>query len=137
MKQLVHIHGGGAWPTYEDAFKYLEDYIIDDPLFPQKKDRWKDKYSDFLSDDWQIIRPEMPNKRNVKYKEWEIWFNKYVPFFKDDVVLVGHSLGGAFLVKYLSENDLPVKIKQLHLVAAVYEGDSGAWTSLKYKMVTG
>lgn len=63
----------------------------------------------------------MPAKNNAKYFEWKIWFEKSFQYLKDDLILIGHSLGGIFLAKYLSENDFPVKIKQLHLVAAVYE----------------
>ena len=37
------------------------------------------------------------------------------------LVLVGHSLGGIFLAKYLSENDFPKRVSQLHLVAAPYD----------------
>ena len=37
-----------------------------------------------------------------------------------EVILVGHSLGGIFLVRYLGENTLPVKIKTVFLVAAPY-----------------
>lgn len=36
-------------------------------------------------------------------------------------MLVGHSLGGIFLTKYLSENDFPKKIQSIHLVAAPYD----------------
>jgi predicted alpha/beta hydrolase family esterase len=40
---------------------------------------------------------------------------------EDNLILIGHSLGGIFLAKYLSEENLPKKIKAVFLVAAPYE----------------
>jgi len=59
----------------------------------------------------------MPNALNAKYFEWQIWFKKLFPFLNKEVILIGGSLGGIFLVKYLSENKFPKKIKGLFLVA--------------------
>jgi predicted alpha/beta hydrolase family esterase len=67
----------------------------------------------------------MPSKRNAKYIEWKIWFEKFFPFLKDDIILIGHSLGAIFLTKYLAENLLPSSIVQLHLVAGVFGCDGG------------
>jgi len=63
----------------------------------------------------------MPNKQNAKYIEWKTWFERLVEILNDDVVLIGHSRGGAFLAKYLQENILPVKISKLILLAAVWD----------------
>jgi predicted alpha/beta hydrolase family esterase len=63
----------------------------------------------------------MPNSMNAKYKEWKIMFEKLFPFFKNNLILLGHSLGGIFLAKYLSENKFPRKIKATFLVAAPYD----------------
>jgi uncharacterized protein len=38
--------------------------------------------------------------------------------------LIGHSLGGIFLAKYLSENNLSQKILALFLIAAPYDSNS-------------
>ena len=62
----------------------------------------------------------MPNKENARFEEWKIWFEKMTPFLKDGVVLIGHSLGGLFLAKYLAEHDFSKKIAGLFLVAAPY-----------------
>jgi predicted alpha/beta hydrolase family esterase len=63
----------------------------------------------------------MPNKNNAVYEEWKIWFSRLKEFLLDDVVLVGHSLGGIFLAKYLSENIFAKKIKAVFLVAAPFD----------------
>lgn len=63
----------------------------------------------------------MPCKQNADYTAWSIWFEKMAPYFRDGVILVGHSLGGAFLLRYLTEHILPVTIAQLHLIAPVVD----------------
>ncbi|MEK7607523.1 MAG: alpha/beta hydrolase, partial [Patescibacteria group bacterium] len=55
---------------------------------------------------------------NAKYIEWKIWFDKIVPFIENGVIFIGHSLGGIFLAKYLSENKFPKKIRATMLVTA-------------------
>ena len=67
----------------------------------------------------------MPDKHNADYTAWKIWFEKLIPYLNSDSInLIGYSLGGSFLVKYLATTDVACKIKQLHLVApAVTEAD--------------
>jgi predicted alpha/beta hydrolase family esterase len=65
----------------------------------------------------------MPNKYFAHYEEWKIWFEKHVPYLSDDLVLIGHSMGGIFLAKYLSENNFPRRIKATFLVAAPFDDE--------------
>ncbi len=123
-KQLIHIHGGESFDTYDDYMAFLKGYDIGE-ISSEKQIKWRDRYEEFLGDNWQIIRPQMPSPRNAKYNEWEIWFNKHVPYLQDGVILVGHSLGANFLAQYLSGNTLPIKIGQIHLVAGCYGWHGG------------
>jgi len=59
----------------------------------------------------------MPNCANAKYEEWKIEFEKTARFLTSKDILIGHSLGGIFLLKYLSQNSLSDRLKSLHLVA--------------------
>lgn len=52
-----------------------------------------------------------------------MWFEKVVPFLRDDVILIGHSLGASFLTRYLAEEPFPVRIKATLLVAGAYSTD--------------
>jgi len=63
----------------------------------------------------------MPNKQNAQYKEWKIWFERHFEYLHDDILLIGWSLGGYFLLKYLIEETLPFSIKHLFLIAAPFE----------------
>ena len=124
MKQLVHIHGGEAWDTDSEYISFLKRWEVATP-FQDSIKGWKHNYEIKLGDEWQIIRPQMPSALNSKYNEWAVWFEKYIPYLLDGVVLVGHSLGANFLVKYITENDMPVKISQVHLVAGCYGWGGG------------
>ncbi len=119
MKQhLVIIHGGTTFETYEEYIRFLESCTVTLESFA--RNNWKDGLGEMLPQ-FEVVYPKMPNKNNARYREWKIWFEKIVPLLSDSVVLVGHSLGGLFLAKYLSENEFPKKISQLHLVAAPYD----------------
>lgn len=115
-RQLIHIHGGESWGSYNEYIEYLRTYEIADPNKPTKQ-KWRKQYAELLQGDWLFMLPEMPSARNAKYEEWKIWFEKYFPYMHDGIVCVGSSLGASFLAKYLSENTMPVRVGQLHLVA--------------------
>jgi hypothetical protein len=68
--------------------------------------------------EFKVIKPEMPNKDMARYSAWKLWFEKYLPFLDSEkLIVIGHSLGAMFLIKYLGENQFPLSISQLHLVA--------------------
>jgi predicted alpha/beta hydrolase family esterase len=73
---------------------------------------------------YDVLLPTMPNNYNAQYDEWKIYFEKMIPFFKEDVALVGHSLGGTFLAKYLHEHPLKEPVQTLVLVAPCYNDES-------------
>ena len=122
MKQIVLIHGGSDFRTYEEFIAQLKSEPVDITEF-QPKQRWKNTFAEHLGSDYQVLRPQMPNPENAHYEEWKIWFEKMVPFLIDGVILIGHSLGGIFLAKYLSENTLPKKIGATILISAPYDSD--------------
>ncbi len=119
-QQIVVIHGGTSFKTYKKYLKFLKSYQLDFGRIQKRKKDWKENLSKKLGKKFEVIFPTMPNKRNVKYLEWKIWFEKFFPYFKSGIILIGHSLGGIFLAKYLSENKFPKKIKATFLVAAPY-----------------
>src|SRR4051812_10882369 len=105
-KQVVVIHGGDTFGTYEEYIAFLKDFAIDSLEYFMKMG-WKDTLQESLGGAYQVILPKMPNKINAKYVEWKVWFEKLLPLLNNEIILIGHSLGGTFLAKYLSENKLP------------------------------
>ena len=122
-KQVVIIHGGDTFENHEDYLRFLKDFEIRDLEYFRDGKNWKGNLSSALGDDYEVLAPQMPSKINAKYAEWKIWFDKLVPLLNPEVILVGHSLGGIFLIKYLSENNISNNIKSLHLVAAPYDAE--------------
>lgn len=123
MRQVVVIHGGDAFASYEEYFAALQKLELDDPRTKTKG--WKALLSEKLGAEYEVISPRMPNSANAKYAEWKLWFEKHFRFLNDEVILVGHSLGASFLAKYLSENTFPKKIIGTFLVAGPFSVDEG------------
>jgi len=112
--QILIIHGGTTFKTKKDYLKYLKTRKIS----LEKKKSWSDEYLlKNLRKNFEIIKPRMPLADNAKYKEWEIHFKRYLPFLKNNLILIGTSLGGTFLAKYLSEHKFPKKILATYLIA--------------------
>lgn len=123
MKQVVFIHGGTTFYKHKDYLNYLRSKPINISRLTIQK-FWPDRLQEDLGDDFQVLAPRMPNGTNANYDEWAIWFGRIAEVINDNVILVGHSLGGIFLAKYLSEHDFPKKIRATLLVAAPYEDET-------------
>jgi predicted alpha/beta hydrolase family esterase len=121
--QLLFIHGGEAYSSYGDFLADLASFAVD-PFVVKK--RWRTRLQEDLGGGFEVFLPEMPNKMNAKYTEWKIWFAKYLPFLRDGVYLAGHSLGGCFLAKYLTEEPFPVRIGRLYLISAPFGNGTGS-----------
>jgi hypothetical protein len=119
QKQIIIIHGGETFETHDDYIKFLKNAEFN----LEKGKRWREDIDKVLGNEFSVIIPIMPCKWNAKYKEWKIWFEKVIPYIEDNVVIIGHSLGGVFIAKYLSENEFPKKILATYLLAAPYDSN--------------
>jgi hypothetical protein len=63
----------------------------------------------------------MPLQENAKYTDWKIFFERHIPLLRNNVILIGNSLGGIFLAKYLSENKFPKKILHTYFVCPPFD----------------
>jgi len=119
-KQIVVIHGGDSFETREKFLDALKNWEVTRESFLPKHD-WKGNLQKDLGEKYEVLSPRMPNKQNAKYDEWKIWLERLLPFVENGVILIGHSMGGLFLTKYLSENTFSKKIGALFLVASPYD----------------
>lgn len=117
-KQVIIIHGGDIFETYKKYVAYLKQYNFKKDRL--KRNRWTDTLEKELGKNYEVFLPIMLNSHNAKYSEWKIWFERLLLICNKEIILIGASLGGLFLVKYLSENKISKKIKGLFLVAAPF-----------------
>lgn len=120
--QILYIHGGMTFKNRKDYLNFLKNREIS----LDKKKKWHGDYIDQeLGKKFEIIRPLMPLKDNASYEDWKIHFERHLPLLKDNVILIGGSLGGIFLAKYLSENNFSRKILSTYLVCPPFDNTLG------------
>lgn len=117
------IHGGTTFEKQEAYLEYLRTKPLKIDSFTYNPG-WKERLQRDLGDDYQVLLPKMPNTTNARYSEWETWFTHISELLTDDCILIGHSLGGIFLAKYLSEHRVRFSIKATILIAAPFHDDS-------------
>lgn len=116
--QVFIIHGGMTFRNKKDYLRFLKTRKIS----IEEKIRWTDDYlTKKLGKGFEIIRPRMPLGDNAKYNEWRIHFERHFPYLRNNIILIGGSLGGIFLAKYLSENKFPKKILATYLICPPFD----------------
>ncbi len=116
-RQVVFIHGGG-----QEAFE--EDKKLATNL------------QDVLGADYDVRYPEMPDADSPEYEAWKGRIEKELAALDGEGILVGHSLGGSILLKYLSEENVEKPVAGLFLIAAPYWG-AADWEVSEYALQDG
>lgn len=107
--------------TFRKQTEYI-DYLKNKPISLEKKVYWSGEYlENKLGKGYQIVSPRMPLPENAKYSDWKILFERYLTLLTGEVILIGSSLGGIFLAKYLSENKLPKPILSVYLICPPFD----------------
>lgn len=122
-QQVVAIHGGTSFDSQEDYIAFIKTRELTLEKLKQGED-WRASLGRELGDAFEVLVPKMPNGTNARYAEWCIWLERCIPFLRDNVILIGHSLGGIFLAKYLAEHSFPKTIKATLLIAAPFDATS-------------
>ncbi len=111
--QILFISGG---MTFKNQDNYL-DFLKNREISIDEKISWNGNYlKEELKDYCKIIKPRMPLQDNAKYEEWKIHFERHFEYLNDEIILIGSSLGGVFLSKYLSENKFPKRLLLLRVI---------------------
>ena len=77
-----------------------------------------------LGSAFRVTCPAMPAPTKPSYERWKLELQKLLPSDKSPPILVGHSLGGSVLLKYISEHRPKVAAAGLFVVAAPYWGST-------------
>ncbi len=116
--QIFLIHGGMTFKNKKDYVHYLKTKKVS----VKKKANWSGEYlNKKLGRNFEIIRPRMPLQDYASYSDWKIMFKRYIPLLRKNVILIGNSLGGIFLAKFLSENKFPKKILSVYLTCPPFD----------------
>jgi uncharacterized protein len=108
-KEVIFIQGGG-----DGAYK------VDQKLVASLQQA--------LGTDYAVRYPRMPNEGNPDYTLWKGHIHREIAALQGEVVLVGHSVGGYILVKYLTQGHLPDNlIRGICLIATPYPGGDDQW----------
>lgn len=112
------VHGGMTFKNNKDYINYLKTRTIR----LEAKNSWAGAYlHKKLGKQCEIIQPRMPLQDNAKYSDWKIYFERFIPHLRHGCILIGGSLGGIFLAKYLSEHKFPKKLRAVYLICPPYD----------------
>jgi len=59
---------------------------------------------------YNVIVPKFKPREGVIYKEWKKLFDEYKNYIHEESIIVAHSIGNEFIIKYFNENDLRAKL---------------------------
>lgn len=109
---------------------------------PNKEEYYSDKYPSASNSHWlpwlqkQLLikdipayTPEVPNCYDLDYGKWCKEFERYEITF--ETILVGHSCGGGFIVRWLSEHP-EIRVDRVILVAPGAPAVSADWSSTSF-----
>jgi len=71
-----------------------------------------------LGAEYDVRYPQMPDESNPDQQTWRVKIASELEKLEGRVILVGHSVGGSTLLKYLSEGNVEKPIAGLFLLAA-------------------
>lgn len=103
MKNAIMVHG---WAKKDEFYDLKYPTPSNSHWFP-----WLTKQ--LMVKDIHAVAVEMPKTYYPVYEDWKKEFERY--YIGEDTTLVGHSCGGGFIVRWLSEND--TKVGKVVLVA--------------------
>jgi len=103
---ILFIQGGGEGAYKED--KKLSLFL---------KEALKDLYA--------VNFPRMPDESDPDYEKYKAKIDEELKKSDGKVILVGHSLGSCFLLKYLSEEKIDKDIAGIFLIATPFWGGGG------------
>jgi len=128
-QQVVFITWATPKENYGSYYKYLTDRIEYNP-YEEEFLNWNKTLWEKLWENFEYLRSPTCSEKFADYTAWKILFEKMLPFLREDVIIATTSLWSTFILKYIGENEFPLKIKKLFLVAPAIAGtgQEGLWS---------
>ncbi len=86
-----------------------------------------------LSETHKLICPVMPHPEKPSYDAWKRQLERQLDIIDDEIILLGHSLGGSVLLKYFSEMPYQKPISGLFIIASPFWGEKN-WKLDEYTL---
>lgn len=86
-----------------------------------------------LGEGYEVHFPRMPREENPNYQDWAHEMEHVLASLHGPVILLGHSLGGSIILKYLSEHDIGSKFLALLLVSVPFWGEP-EWEAEEFQL---
>jgi len=87
----------------------MKNYFIIHALGRTEDDYWYKYIKKYVNDQgYECYVPTLPNINEMNYDSWKKEFDKYKQYINEDSVMIGHSTGSIFIVKYLTENNINI-----------------------------
>ena len=116
-RHVLFIHGGGQGAHEEDR-------------------KLAANLQDVLGTAYDVRCPKMPDEDRPEYEAWRKQIAEELAALDGEVVLVGHSLGGSIVLKYLAEERVEKPVAGIFLIAAPYWGTED-WEVSEYELRDG
>lgn len=107
-KYVLFIHGAGQGAYEEDGLLVASLQMA-------------------LGSAYDVRYPRMANEESPEYADWKAQIATELSALDGAIILVGHSVGGSVLLKYLSEERVEKPVAALILIAAPFWGADEFW----------
>jgi uncharacterized protein len=102
-KRVLFIQGGG-----EGAYAEDEKLVV--------------ALQQVLGAEYNVVYPRMPDEDDPQYETWAAQISEEQAALGAEAIIVGHSVGGAVLLRHLSEAKIDKPIAGIFIIAAPYWG---------------
>ncbi len=116
-KQILFIHSAGVQDAPGDGSNAFLAFL-------QKN----------LEADYDLRHPMMPGPGAPSYRAWEAEFASQFNSLEDRAILIGHSLGGSVILKYLSDQKIIKPVAGVFIVASPFWDVDKDWEVSEYNL---
>src|SRR5689334_4978872 len=104
---MIPLIAGFGQGTGDKAMRMIHQLLFIQGGGEGTHDEWDDKLvaslREELGQEYEIHYPRMPREEDPSYELWKPELERVLGTLRDGAILVGHSVGGTILLKFLTE----------------------------------